>query len=73
MTPIRAGTLSRALAAAALLCLFGSGCATRAMKGTPFFTGEYEGRLGPPEDRVNLWPLLYYRDPALSFLWPIGE
>jgi len=50
-----------------------SGCATRAMKGTPFYTGEYEVRQGPAEDRVNLWPLLYYRDPALSVLWPIGE
>lgn len=50
-----------------------SGCATRAMKGTPFYTGEYEVRQGPAEDRVNLWPLLYYRDPALSVLWPLVE
>ena len=21
----------------------------------------------------HLWPLVYYRDPALSVLWPIGE
>lgn len=62
-----------ALCLAALFALLGGGCATQAMKGTPFFTGEYEGRLGPAEDRVNLWPLFYYRDPALSFLWPIGE
>jgi hypothetical protein len=32
-------------------------------------TGEHPERLGPPEGRVNLWPLLYYRDPAFSFLW----
>jgi hypothetical protein len=43
------------------------------MKGTPFFSGEYEKRMGPVEDRVNLWPLLYYREPALSMLWPIVE
>jgi hypothetical protein len=43
------------------------------MKGTPFYTGEYETREGPVEDRVNLWPLLYYRNPALSILWPLGE
>lgn len=58
-----------------LICLAlsfgGAGCATTAMKGTPFFSGEYSKRLGPPEDRVNLWPILYYRDPALSVLWPL--
>jgi len=43
------------------------------MKGTPFYTGEYSVRRGPAEDRINLWPLLYYRDPALSVLWPIVE
>jgi hypothetical protein len=43
------------------------------MKGTPFYSGEYEERHGPAEDRVNLWPLVYYRPPALSVLWPIGE
>lgn len=57
------------LAAAFLL----SGCATTAMKGTPFFTGESESRTGKVEDRVNAWPLLYYREPSLSVLWPIGE
>jgi len=50
-----------------------SGCATRAMKGTPFYTGEYSIREGPAEDRVNLWPALYYRKPALSVLWPLAE
>ncbi len=43
------------------------------MKGTPFFTGEYATRTGPADGRVNLWPLLYYREPALSVLWPLGE
>ena len=50
-----------------------TGCASTAMKGTPFYTGDYGVRRGPAEDRVNLWPLLYYREPALSVLWPIGE
>lgn len=50
-----------------------SGCASTTFKGTPFYTGEYEKRTGPAEDRVNLWPLLYYRNPALSVLWPIFE
>lgn len=57
--------------------LFGSmlqvGCATQAMKGTPFYTGEWTQREGKVEDRVALWPFLYYRDPALSVLWPLIE
>ncbi|WP_372808697.1 hypothetical protein [Pontiella sp.] len=56
-----------------LVAAFLSGCATTSMKGTPFYTGEYDRREGPAADRVNLWPLLYYRDPALSVLWPIME
>ena len=55
------------------LVALAAGCRTNAMKGTPFFTGEYKGRVGPAEDRVNLWPLVYWRDPALSVLWPVGE
>jgi hypothetical protein len=51
----------------------GGGCSSTQMKGTPFYTGEYSVRRGPVEDRVNLWPLLYYREPALSILWPLGE
>lgn len=50
-----------------------SGCADIGMKGTPFYTGEYARRQGPVEDRVNLWPLVYYRKPALSVLWPFVE
>ncbi|VGO19857.1 hypothetical protein [Pontiella sulfatireligans] len=50
-----------------------TGCSTTSMKGTPFYTGEYAEREGPAADRVNVWPLLYYRDPALSVLWPLME
>jgi len=50
-----------------------AGCSTSSMKGTPFYTGEYAVREGPAADRVNLWPLAYYRNPALSVLWPIME
>ncbi|MGO8839266.1 MAG: hypothetical protein ACLQQ0_17775, partial [Limisphaerales bacterium] len=28
---------------------------------------------GPVEDRVNIWPAFYYREPALSVLWPLFE
>ncbi len=65
----RAGSVLILLALAAGL----SGCASTSLKGTPFYTGEYEKRVGPAEDRVNLWPLLYYRNPALSVLWPVFE
>jgi hypothetical protein len=61
------------IVACGLAIALGSGCATTHMKGTPFYTGEYSGRRGPVEERVNFWPLLYYREPALSVLWPIAE
>jgi hypothetical protein len=53
--------------------MLAQGCASTQMKGTPFYTGEYSVRRGPAEDRVNVWPLLYYREPALSVLWPFIE
>ena len=58
-----------------LLCieLLVAGCAGPSLKATPLFGGEYKAAEGKPEDRVNLWPLVYYRRPALSVLWPIGE
>ena len=57
---------------AILLLSLGCSCSSTCMKGTPFYTGEYTVNT-PPEDRVNLWPLLYYHDPALSILWPFIE
>ena len=56
-----------------MLVLLATGCSTTAMKGTPFYTGEYSRRQGPAEDRVNVWPAFYYREPALSVLWPFFE
>ena len=53
--------------------LLAGGCSTTAMKGTPFYDGDHDVREGPVEDRVNLWPIAYYRAPALSVLWPLGE
>jgi hypothetical protein len=58
---------------AAVLAAGLSGCTTLEMKGTPFYTGEYGIRKGHAEDRVNVWPLLYYREPALSIAWPFIE
>lgn len=62
----------RYLLAASLFLLL-CGCQSPTMKGTPFYTGEYESPAEGYTDRVNLWPLLYYRDPALSVLWPFFE
>ena len=65
---LAAGTV---LAAA---CLVASGCTTSpVMKGSPFYTGEFRQKPGPAEDRIPAWPLVYYRDPSLSVLWPIFE
>lgn len=56
-----------------LLVWLVAGCASSGLKGTPFYTGDYAKRQGPAENRVNVWPLFYYRDPALSVLWPVFE
>ena len=51
-----------------------SGCSTPVMKGSPFYTGEYKCSVpGAETRRVNLWPLAYYREPALSVVWPVFE
>jgi hypothetical protein len=65
-------SIHRILPAAALILLL-CGCQSPTMKGTPFYTGEYESPVEGHTDRVNLWPALYYRKPALSVLWPLFE
>lgn len=54
-----------------LSLLMWTGCATTAMKATPFYTGERTVYRGDAADRVNLWPLAYWQDPAGSVAWPI--
>ena len=50
------------------------GCTMCEMKGSPFYTGEYAVNVpGAETRRVNLWPLAYYREPALSVVWPVFE
>ncbi len=41
------------------------------MKSTPLYGGSERVYTGRIEDRVNLWPIAYYREPALSVAWPI--
>ena len=57
-----------ALAALAMLLV---GCKTQQMKTTPFYEGHDVTYTGAPEDRVNLWPLAYWREPVGSVLWPM--
>jgi len=67
----RALTPALLLAGSALLF---AGCSSCEMKGTPFYTGDYQINVpGADERRVNLWPLAYYREPALSVAWPLFE
>lgn len=54
-----------------MAALAAAGCSTPAMKATPIWDSEYDKAEGPPEDRINLWPLFYYRKPAFSVLWPL--
>ncbi len=58
------------LALAALLSL-ACGCATKEMKTTPFYEGSESAFRVRAEDRVNVWPLAYWRDPACSVAWPL--
>ena len=55
----------------AFLTATAAGCATSTMKSTPFYGGSPRVYTGRVEDRVNLWPFAYYREPSLSVLWPV--
>lgn len=59
--------LGAALAPTLLL----AGCSRAAMKSAPLWDADYHKANGPAENRVNLWPAFYYRDPAMSILWPL--
>ena len=61
----------RVLLSASVLAAMAAGCATSSMKSTPFYRGSERVYTGRIEDRVNLWPIGYYREPALSVLWPL--
>jgi len=47
------------------------GCAMKEFSSTPLYSGNEVKFTGAVEDRVNLWPLAYYREPVGSFAWPI--
>lgn len=52
------------------LTLF-AGCATKEMKSTPFYEGTDVTYTGNPEDRINVWPVAYWREPVGSIAWPL--
>lgn len=61
------------VAGCALAMVFLTGCASPHLRGTPYYTTEYKPTHEKSEDRIPLWPLVYYRSPTLSVLWPIFE
>ena len=59
------------LAVTACAAAFLTGCKTEQMKSTPLYEGHDVVYTGALEDRVNLWPLAYWREPVGSVLWPL--
>lgn len=70
----RLGHTARRAAVCAMLvaCALAAGCMSPSMRGTTLYTDEY-GKGGIAHERLNLWPLVYYRSPAFSAFWPLIE
>ena len=76
-----AGRFWAAAALAAAVAASGTGCTTAMRKTTPFYKGKESGiasKAGQAKsegeraaDRVNVWPLAYWRRPVGSVLWPV--
>ena len=62
--------MKRCFSLAVLLAAM-SGCKMKEFSSTPFYMGDEVKYVGKPEDRVNLWPLAYWREPVGSVLWPL--
>ncbi len=56
-----------------LATLLLSGCASPNLKGTPYYSTETDPDPRAAKERVPLWPIVYYRSPTLSILWPLFE
>ena len=48
-----------------------SGCKMKEFSSTPFYEGNTVKYTGAVEDRVNLWPVAYWREPVGSVAWPL--
>lgn len=64
--------MNRGLLVLAAAMLFLSGCSTTSMKGSPFYTAEYEQSEELDPQRINMG-VVYYREPVLHVLWPLME
>ena len=47
------------------------GCKMKEFSSTPLYSGNEVKFTGAVEDRVNLWPLAYWREPVGSIAWPL--
>ena len=47
------------------------GCKMKEFSSSPFYEGDEVKFTGAVEDRVNLWPVAYYREPVGSLAWPL--
>ena len=56
-----------------MLLVFGAltGCMNKEMKSTPFYEGTQVVYKGDAKDRINLWPVAYWRNPVGSVAWPL--
>ncbi len=71
-----AGKLVRLIVFLGLFPLIGlvlSGCSTPELRGTPYYTTEMDTDAQAAKDRIPLWPIVYYKSPTLSVLWPFFE
>ena len=48
-----------------------SGCKMKEFSSTPFYEGNTVKYTGAVEDRINLWPVAYWREPVGSVAWPL--
>ena len=68
--PILFINMKKILIAAVGLSLL-SGCSMKEFSSTPFYEGNTVKYTGAVEDRVNLWPVAYWREPVGSVAWPL--
>lgn len=56
----------------ATVCVL-AGCRTKEMQSTPFYEGGGVEYVGDASERVNLWPIAYWRNPVGSVVWPLAS
>ena len=56
---------------AAVAAAMAGGCRMKEFSSSPLYSGSEVKFTGAVEDRVNLWPLAYWREPVGSIAWPL--